>query len=658
MLVEWKVINRIGLATLQTQGKPIANWAEDALNELDRLLDSIKETDVDGIVFAVDNDKAFELGAILQYIDTAVSTKEFDGLVDRAYQVCEKVLQLPVPTVSAIGGSWLGPSFSFALACTARVMQDSKTSAVGFPEGMFAMFPGMGGTQLLPRLIGYPAFDMIVKGKLLTAANGHELGLVDRVIPMEKDLVSEAMDFVRQIASDPSILSRPTFDFADVDEQAEKSRQAAVKAYRGRKIPGLMLAIDALQKGLKQPLKEALSLEKDCYLKAAVSPEVRGSINTFFLRQKTNKASTMIPADYNPKAIKKIGIIGFGTMGIGIAADILRHMRVPVVVKDNPQGLANGRKALETMLNRLKAPAEELMPLLIETTEYGAEFADVDLVIEAVFENLELKHQIFMDLCAVVKQDCIIASNTSTIPITRLAEKVTNPARFVGAHFFSPVPWMELLEVIRGEQTGQDTIYDAIAFAAAIRKRPLVCNDSPGFVVNALLRPYFITTFELLESGVPIPDIDGAMLSFGMPVGPIRLIEEVGIDVPYNSFKASGLVPSKTLENMVKAGRLGLKKSGKGFFLADGSVDPDALPLIPGQNNQIKIPREEIQTKLFTAFVTEGDNLLQLKVIDSCEAVDMGAIWGLGFPSDKGGPMKWSDLTGLSEKLFNKRFYS
>lgn len=658
MFVDWKVIDRIGFATLRPQGKPIAEWAQESLQELDHWLDAVKAAEVDGIVFAVDDERAFDLGASLSYFDALVSKGELNPLVDKAYKVCEKVMELPVPTVSAIAGPWLGAGMSFALACTARVMQDAKTASLGFPEGMFAMLPGMGGTQTLPRLIGYPALEMIVKGKVLMAAKARELGLVDVVIPAGKDILAEAAALVGQISRDPSLLSRQSFDFADVDVQADEVRKAVKKAYRGRQIPGLMLAIKAVQNGLKLPLKDALAVEKQCYLEAAVLPEARGAINSFYLQQKTNRPTTTIPKGYAPKPVNKVGIIGFGTMGIGIAADILRHMQIPVVVKDSQQGLANGRKALETVLNRLKAPADKLMPLLIETTEYGSEFADVDLVIEAVYENLELKHQIYNDLSAVIKEDCIIASNTSTIPITRLAEKVNNPGRFVGAHFFSPVPWMDLLEVIRGEQTSQNTIYDTIAFAAAIRKRPLVCNDNPGFVVNAMLLPYFVKTFELLESGVSIADIDGAMLSFGMPVGPVRLIEEVGIDVPYNSFKAMGLTPPKTLENVVGAGRLGLKKSGQGFFLADGTVDPDVLPLIASSNKHSEVTREEIGTMLFTAFVTEGNNLLQKKVVENHEAVDIGTIWGLGFPSEKGGPLKWSDLTGLSSRLFNKPFYA
>lgn len=660
MFIQWTITDKVGCAILETQGKPMTEWAEAALDELDHLLDSVRETDVDGIVFAMnkENKMAFDLGSNLQCFKTLVSRGNINQLVNKAYRVFAKVTELPIPSIAAIEGPWLGVGFSFALACTARVMQDSKTALLGFPEGMFAMLPGMGGTQRLPRLIGYPAFDLILKGKMLTAAQSQELGLADIVIPTDKDFLVEASHFLRAIASDPLRISRPSIVFSDVDSRVDESRRAVIKSNRGRHIPGLMLAIEALQNGLKLPLNEALDLEKDCYLKAAILPEALGSINTFFLQQSTNNPTNAIPREYVPKTIKKVGIIGFGTMGVGIAADILRRMRIPVIVKDSPQGLAHGRKALATTLDRLKAPTEDLMPLLIEVSEYGSEFAEVDLVIEAVFENLELKYQIYNDLCLVIKEDCIIASNTSTIPITRLAEPIVNPARFIGAHFFSPVPWMDLLEIIRGEQTSPNTVFDAIAFAAAIKKRPLVCNDSPGFVVNALLLPYFVKTFELLESGVSITDIDGAMLNFGMPVGPVRLIEEVGIDVPYNSFKAMGLKPPQTLENVVGAGRLGLKKSGQGFFLADGNVDPDVLPLISHQSNNNNLTREEIQTLLYTAFVVEGKHLLQKKVVDNCEDVDIGAIWGLGFPSEKGGPLKWADLTGLSGVLFDSLFYS
>jgi 3-hydroxyacyl-CoA dehydrogenase len=214
---------------------------------------------------------------------------------------------------------------------------------------------------------------------------------------------------------------------------------------------------------------------------------------------------------------------------------------------------------------------------------------------------------------------------------------------------------MQLVEVIKGEQTGQDVIDNLLNFAALIKKRPIVCRDNAGFVVNALLFPMLIETFRYLEEGNAIEKIDKAMLDFGMPVGPIRLTDEVGIDIPYKIFKGMG-IRQETLANVVESGRLGLKKSGKGFFVKDGSVDPEVLPLIAKRQPRELSP-EQIQDGLIEAMVKTGRDLLDRKVVDDVRMIDVGMIWGIGFPADKGGPMKWADLTGVSKRLFGKNFY-
>jgi len=214
---------------------------------------------------------------------------------------------------------------------------------------------------------------------------------------------------------------------------------------------------------------------------------------------------------------------------------------------------------------------------------------------------------------------------------------------------------MQLVEVIRGEQTSRETVDNLLNFAAAIRKRPIVCRDNAGFVVNALLFPMLLETFKYIEEGNAIEKVDGAMTSFGMPVGPIRLTDEVGIDVPYKIFKGMG-VRQETLANVVESGRMGLKKSGKGFFLKDGSVDPEILSLIARKGTK-ELTEAQIQDGLLAAMVKTGKDLLDRKVVEDVRMIDVGMIWGVGFPADKGGPMKWADLTGMSDRLFGKKFY-
>jgi 3-hydroxyacyl-CoA dehydrogenase len=339
-------------------------------------------------------------------------------------------------------------------------------------------------------------------------------------------------------------------------------------------------------------------------------------------------------------------------------------MQVPVVVKDLPDALAPGKafvgKILQGMADkgRLKGSVDERLERIVTVSDWTDDFNDVDLVIEAVFEDPAIKAEVYGELCRKVGDDCLIASNTSSIPITALAKDVKNPERFCGAHFFSPVWLMQLLEIIRTEKTAPDTVNNLLNFCAAIRKRPVVCNDYPGFVVNAMLFPYMRRSFELVEEGVPILKVDEAMTRFGLPVGPIKLSDEVGLDVLHSVFtKSLGQAPPATLDNVVKAGRLGRKKSGKGFFLEDGTVDPDVMPLIPVSDSPQHYEISEIQDMLFRPFVAVGSLLLEKGIVDNPGAVDTGAIWGIGFPPDKGGPMKWSDLTGLTGQLYGFEFY-
>ena len=254
-----------------------------------------------------------------------------------------------------------------------------------------------------------------------------------------------------------------------------------------------------------------------------------------------------------------------------------------------------------------------------------------------------------------MKEDCIIASNTSSIPLNAMAQYVSRPERFGGAHFFSPVWLMQLVEVIQGAETSRETVDNLLNFAALIRKRPIVCKDHPGFVVNAVLFPYFMKSLEFLEAGNTIENIDGAFTRFGLPVGPIRLMDEVGIDISYNVLKGKGMEQG-TLKNVVGDGRMGFKKSGKGFFLEDGSVDPTVLPLISLKEKR-EISAEQMQTEVLTEMVKIGHALLEKGIVSDPRMIDIGMIWGTGFPADRGGPMKWADLIGLSDELFGKTFY-
>lgn len=652
----------IGVARFDVAGDAMNTWTDKAFLSFDELIGEIEKTPgITGLIFISGKPDNFFAGANLKMIAEIEKSEEVLRMLNLFHGSFAKLSAFKFPSVAAIHGYCLGGGLEFALACTARIAKESKSTLIGLPECNVGLFPGGGGTQRLPRLIGYGAIEMILKGTMMPAAKAYEAGVVDRLVPADGDLLAEAKKLVLEINAGTANLKRRDHDFSQIDAIAEMAKQGILKATKGRYIPGPFLALKSIHEGIKVSLEEGLKKEIDNFVEVVLTPQAKGSINTFFIKGMTDKPKTMMTKGFQPKPLNRIAVLGFGTMGRGIALDIIRNTQVPVLVKDIPEALEPGkafvRKILDGMAEkkRLKESVDAVMGRLTAVSEYTEAFKDVDIVIEAVFEDIKVKQHVYEELCRTVKEDCVIASNTSSIPITAMSQYVTRPERFGGIHFFSPVWLMQLVEVIRGEQTSQETVDNLLNFAAMIRKRPIVCRDNAGFVVNALLFPMLIETFRYLEEGNAIEKIDKAMLDFGMPVGPIRLTDEVGIDIPYKIFKGMG-IRQETLAAVVESGRMGLKKSGKGFFLKDGSVDPEILPMIVKRAPR-ELKPEQIQDGLLEAMVKTGKDLLDRKVVDDVRMIDVGMIWGVGFPADKGGPMKWADLTGVSKKLFGANFY-
>lgn len=652
----------IGVVTINVPGQPMNTWTEEAVKSFLSVLEDLeKATDLLGVVFISGKPGNFHAGADLNMLNKMASKEDTAKALDVFHAAFKRFEALGFPTLAAIDGHCLGGGLEFALTCTARIAKDSKSTQIGLPECSLGIFPGGGGTQRLPRLIGISAIEPILRGTVFPAIEAYKMGMVDRLVADNEDLPAKAKSFMNEIISGKHVIERTPHDFSPIDMVAEVARQGVLKATKGREIPGPMLAIKAMQDGLKVSLEQGLEIEKNNFVEAVLTNQAKGSIHTFFLKTMSDKPRSLMTKGFQPAPIKKVAILGFGTMGRGIAIDILRNTQIPVVVKDVPQALEPGKGFIKKILdgmaqkNKLKAPVDDLMNRLIVTSEYGDNFQDVDLVIEAVFEDIKVKEQVYGEICKAVSDTCIIATNTSSIPLDSMASFVTLPERFGGLHFFSPVWMMQLVEIVRGVKTSQETVDNLLSFVDAIRKRPVICRDNPGFVVNAVLFPYFLSAMEFLETGNTIEEIDKAFMQFGMPVGPIRLTDEVGIDVCYNVLKGRSL-QQDTLKNLVDAGRLGLKKSGKGFFLQDGTVDPEVLSLIP-HKDQRKATAEEMQSRVLTEMITVGKDLLNRGIVDDPRMIDMGMIWGTGFPPDRGGPLKWADLTGLSETLFGKPFY-
>ena len=398
------------------------------------------------------------------------------------------------------------------------------------------------------------------------------------------------------------------------------------------------------------------------------SPVNRALINVFFLTDRNKKDTGVDRANVPTRAIKSVAVLGAGIMGQGIAAANLKR-DLPVAMADAvPKALAVGvQKILEEVsYNKLTKGADPQRAVkyaaLLNATTADVELAACDLVIEAVVENPDVKRQIFARLEPQLRDDTILASNTSTIPITRLAEGLKRPERFCGIHFFNPVRKMPLVEVIRGKHTSDETVATAVAYAKSIGKSPIVVNDGPGFLVNRLLLPYMNESIELLLDGAEIAAIDRAAKNFGMPMGPITLFDVVGLDtafyagrVMYDAFP-DRIVVSPVVPTLIKAGRLG-QKSGSGFFAYPGGKErgvPDpALKAIlePMLRGKQKLSEEQITARLFLPMLLEATRLLEDKIVRDVRDVDLGLIFGLGFPPFKGGLLFWADTLGAAKIL-------
>ncbi len=652
----------IATVTLDATGQPVNTWSQQAMEDFGQLLDTLEQTaNLAGVILVSGKTGNFHAGGDLKLMSGIDDRDLAARVLDEFHELFRRLEGLAATTVAAVDGHCLGGGLELALACSARIAKDTKRTMLGLPECQVGLFPGGGGTQRLPRLIGIPAVELVLKGTVMPAGKAHEMGIVDRLVPEDRDLFSMAKAFVQEINADGSVLKRTEQDFSGIGQVADPARSEVLKTTRGRELPGPMMAIKAMEEGLPLPLEQGLARERELFVDVLLSNQAKGSIHTYFLKTMGDNPRNLMSPQAQPKDIQTVGLLGFGTMGRGIAVEILRNTDMLVIVKDLADALEPGRELVRGVVQgradkgKLKTNVDDMLSRLRTTSEYADSLAQADLIIEAVFEDVSVKKDVYGELCTRISDDCIIATNTSAIPVNTLAQFVTSPERFAGLHFFSPVWMMQLVEIVSGDRTSRRTVDSLIDFSASIRKRPILCKDNPGFVVNAVLFPYLVDALDFMEHGISIDSIDQAFVRFGLPVGPIRLIDEVGIDVPYSVLKGRG-IEQATLDNMVSAGRLGLKKSGKGFFLRDGAVDPEVEPLI-ARKEPWELSAEAMQEQVLTDMVKVGKDLLDRNIVDDPRMVDIGMIWGMGFPPDRGGPLKWADLTGLSQKLFGEKLY-
>jgi 3-hydroxyacyl-CoA dehydrogenase/enoyl-CoA hydratase/3-hydroxybutyryl-CoA epimerase/3-hydroxyacyl-CoA dehydrogenase/enoyl-CoA hydratase/3-hydroxybutyryl-CoA epimerase/enoyl-CoA isomerase len=669
----------IALVTFDLPGSRANTLGQPVLGELEVLLaDLRRRNDISGLVFCSGKPGMFIAGADIKELGGGCTDSvKAHWPVKRGLDLFAAFEELPFPTVAAIDGACLGGGLELAMSLDYRIAGSHPKVEIGLPETKLGIVPGWGGTQRLPRLIGPSlAAEMICSGEAAKAERARQVGLVFDVVPSDK-LVDEAIALARWAAADGGwqlARQRKKQPVGLSEEQAAFTFAVA----RGQLLmktqghyPAPLAALTAIEKGCNLPLEDGLKVETDQFVPLVGSTISRNLIAVFFMTQRLSKDTGSSNPAVKPRTVNQVGVVGAGIMGAGIAGAQVRR-GVPAVMLDSvPAAIEKGVAAITKSLTgrveigrMTQAEAAVALARLSTSTTVQA-LADRDVVIEAIVENEEAKVKLYGEVQKVLAPGVILASNTSTISITRMGKAVAAPSRFAGMHFFNPVDRMQLVEVIRGEQTSDETVVTLVALARKIGKTPIVVRDCPGFLVNRILFPYINESLLLLEEGVSPRTIDKAATAFGMPMGPITLNDLVGLDTSLyagrviNTAFADRAVPSRILDELVAAGRLG-QKSGAGFYSyakgSKGADDPALTSLLakcrrPGKG---EASPEGITDRLFLPMLTEATRVLAEGIVREPGDVDMGLILGIGFPPFRGGILRWADNQGIStvvEKL-------
>lgn len=606
-----------------------------------------------------------ELGGIRQASDGEALSRNGHLLLDRLGNMRK-------PMVAAIHGAALGGGLEVALACRYRIATEHGKTVLALPEVQLGLIPGAGGTQRLPRLVGLQAaLDMMLTGKNIRAKKAWQMGLVHELVH-PAILRDVAVRRVRDLAAGrtPPAKERPqSATMMLLEDNAlgrllvfRKARESVLAKTKGQ-YPAPLAALDVVQLGYAEGMEAGLREEARRFGELAVSPVSRQLASLFFATTALKK-DTGLPEGVTAvaKPIRKIAVLGAGFMGAGIAG-VAVQTGTQVRLKDATlDRLAAGWRAVrDVQRERVKRKQitrlqlDDTLSLIGATTDYRG-FANVDLVIEAVFEELSVKHQVLKEVQEAAPH-AIFASNTSTIPIRDIATAATRPENVLGMHFFSPVHKMPLLEVIVTPATSADAIATVVQYGRQLGKTVIVVQDGAGFYVNRILAPYLNEAGRLLDEGAKIDEVDAALTAFGFPVGPITLLDEVGLDIAGKTgpimAAAFGdrMLASESLRRVVESGRLG-RKAKQGFYryTSDGKrdgVDDSVYALTPAGAARHTVAAEEIQQRCVLPMLNEAVRCLQHGIIRSARDGDIGAVFGIGFPPFHGGPFRHLDALGL-----------
>ncbi len=665
----------VAVVTFDMPGVTTNTLRTEFTDDLEQLLDMVEaDRDISGVVLTSGKPDSFIVGADVAMFADVATAGDGVALSRIGQRTFERIEAGATPVVAAIHGACLGGGLELALACHSRIASDDPVTRLGLPEILLGLIPGSGGTQRLPRLVGLEqALELILTGKDVSAARARRMGLVDEVVH-PAILVAVACERARALATDRGRGGRRRHLVGRVrgavieDNPAGRAvlfrqAEANVLARTHGDLPGPLRAIAVVRAGIEDGPGAGYAAEAQAFGELIVSRQARSLIRVFDMRQALRREARAVAEQ--AAGVHKVAVIGAGLMGSGIAAVTAARAGVPVRLKDLDRAALRGglhaiREYLDGRVARRRITAHErdrLLSLVHPDTEYRG-FGRVDLVIEAVVEDLAVKRRVLGDVAAVVGPDTVVASNTSSIPIDAIADGHPRPEVVVGMHYFSPVPRVPLLEVVEGPRTADWVTATAVDVGRRQGMTVVVVNDGPGFYTSRILGPFVNEAAYLLADGASVDAIDGAVESRGFPVGPFRLLDEIGIDVAAKIARiledglGARLAPAPGLEAVVGDGRRG-RKNGRGFYqyrveggqTVRGDVDPSIYQLV-NRSTRPSPAADEIVDRALLAMVNEAAWTLGDGVLRSPRDGDAAAIFGVGFPPHLGGPFRYVDDRG------------
>ncbi|HKI03041.1 MAG TPA: 3-hydroxyacyl-CoA dehydrogenase NAD-binding domain-containing protein [Thermoanaerobaculia bacterium] len=661
--------DRLATLTFDSPDRKVNVFTRAAFQELEQVIEeAASRQDIGCLILLSGKPGSFIAGADVEEIARVTDPVEAEAGSRMGHRLFSAWAALPFPTVAAIRGVCLGGGLEISLASTYRAASDRADTRMGLPEVRLGILPGWGGSTRLPPLIGIAeALDLILTGKTVAGRKALKLGLIDALLP-DARFLDNLRDFSlakigqRRRDEGGTDLKELLLEKNPVGRKIlfDQARKKTLETTRGH-YPAPLRAIEVVRVGIEDGAKAGFDAEARAVAELATSKTAKNLIHVFRLTEEAKKETGLPGAEGRP--VRAAAVLGAGVMGGGIAHLVAAEADLPVRMKDvREEALASGMKHAAGLFNkqverrRLTAPeARRKVGLIHPTLDYSG-FRPVDLVIEAIVENMGVKQEVMAETARHVAADAILASNTSSLSVAGIGSKTPNPGRVVGMHFFNPVHKMPLVEVIAAEGSDPAAVNTVFAFTRKLGKTPVLVKDAPGFLVNRLLMFYSTEALWLLDEGYRIEDLDRAMLDWGMPVGPITLQDEVGIDVAtkvahilHDAFAERLPVP-EWLDRVPESGRLGTK-NGKGFYRYEGRErkEPDpAVYTLLGLQPRVDDPDPGvIADRMVLPMVNEAARCLEERVVRSAGEVDLSLIFGTGFPPFRGGLCRWADQEGL-----------